>query len=84
AGDTNWLAKERGLKRVGFGLQGAKLLGSPQSLALKQVGDDQGAITWRSGDVKFGGISLNWNQQKVDPGFTRFGDIREADRDQLA
>ncbi|MFX8871931.1 hypothetical protein ABTM94_19680, partial [Acinetobacter baumannii] len=36
------------------------------------------------GDVKFGGISLNWNQQKVDPGFTRFGDIREADRDQLA
>jgi hypothetical protein len=84
AGDTNWLAKERGLKRVGFGVQGARMFGAPQSLGLKQVGDDQGAITWRSGDVKFAGLSLNWNQQKVDPGFTRFGDIREADRDQLA
>lgn len=84
AGDPNWLAKERGLKRVGFGIKGAQMFGGPQSFGLRQVGDDQGAITWRSGEVKVAGIALNWNQQKVDPGFTRFGDIREADRDQLA
>lgn len=84
AGDTNWLGKERGLKRVGLGIQGAQMFGGAQSFGLKQVGDDQGAITWRSGALNVAGVALNWNQQKIDPGFTRFGDIRESDRDQLA
>lgn len=78
------LSRERGLKRTAFSLSDANLFGLRQSLGVRQVGDDRGGITWRNAEAKIGGIGLSWAQQSVDPGFLRFGDLRDQDRDLLA
>jgi hypothetical protein len=78
------LSNERGLKRTSLSASG---IGGP-SLALgaafRQVGDDQGAVTWREYSGRLLGAHVKYEATKVDPGFTRFQSIAEADRDQLA
>lgn len=78
------MANEKGLKRSSFGIQG--LGGSALGLTagLKQVGDDQGSITWRNYSGKLLGTEVKYEAFQVDPGFQRFGSIAEADKNQLA
>lgn len=78
------LANEKGLKRSSFGVEG---LGGPAlglTAGLRQVGDDQGSITWRNYAGKLFGTEVKYEAFKVDEGFSRFGNIAEADRGQLA
>lgn len=76
-------AGEKGLKRTGFGLTGAKWGQMSFGGAHNSVGDSNGSITWRSAEASLAGVSLNWNSLVVDPGFNKFNGLREADRAQL-
>lgn len=77
------LTGEKGLKRAGIGLTGAKWgnlnFGGSQST----VGDGNGSISWRTAEANIAGVSLNWNSLVVDPGFTKFSGLREEDRQAL-
>lgn len=74
---------EKGLKRSGFNLQGAKVGAMGFGGGLQSVGDEAGAITWRSAQANFAGVSMAWDSTVVDPGFSKFGGLREQDRGQL-
>lgn len=76
-------AGEKGLKRTGFNLTGAKWGQMSFGGGLNTVGDANGSITWRSAEANIAGISMNWNSLVVDPGFNKFSGLREADRAQL-
>ncbi len=78
------LAKEKGLKRTSLSMTNVKVGGFAIDQGLRKIGDDSGSVTWRDGKVSLGGLTTHWSSQYVDPGFTRFGDLREKDRDQLA
>jgi hypothetical protein len=77
------LQKERGLKRLGFGFNNVNLGSLGFSSSFKSVQDGDAGVEWRSYGIKTGGLSLNWNSQKVDPDFKRFKDIAEVNRAQL-
>ncbi len=83
-GQVQAMGRERGLKRTSLR---AENLGGP-SLAfgagLQTVGDDTGSVTWRDYSAKVAGTELRWSSRSVDPGFTRFAQLREDDREQLA
>jgi hypothetical protein len=83
--DRAQLQKERGLERQNFGL-GYKGGGTDSNfdyLSVRGSEDEQGF--WRSNfAVKNSWLTASWARQSVDEGFTRFGDLREADRGQLA
>jgi len=78
------LQKEKGLKRTSYSLQniGGKSLNLSSSY--KQIQDQGASLEWRSYGVEAGPVKLNYSSQRVDPQFSRFQDIAEADRDQLA
>ncbi|RYG30272.1 hypothetical protein EON81_25235, partial [bacterium] len=78
------LQKERGLVREGMGLKDAKLLGGALSYSQRNVTDEKGGIDWREYGYRSGGFKLSAFTRKVDTTFTRFKDLAEADRDQLA
>lgn len=78
------LGKERGLKRYGFGLQDVGGKGLKLSNSYRTVKDGKNTIEWRSLGFDTGTLSLNWKQQRVGKDFTRFNDLAEADRGQLA
>ncbi|MCW5935844.1 MAG: hypothetical protein KIT11_00865 [Fimbriimonadaceae bacterium] len=83
AAEIQQMAAEKGLKRTNFQASG---LGGPAlglGFGQKSVGDDDGAITWRSYQARLGGIEMDWRNQKVDPGFNRFNDLGEEDKKQL-
>lgn len=82
--DVARLMKERGLKRQGVSFSGLKFGDSTVGLSMKSVGQDGQGIDWRNLSYQQGGLSMSMNSQKVGSGFTRFGDLAEADRDQLA
>ncbi|MGE0000447.1 MAG: hypothetical protein AB7F50_01295 [Fimbriimonadaceae bacterium] len=78
------MSNEKGLKRSSFGIQG---VGGPSlglTAGLKQVGDDQGSITWRNYAGKLLGTDIKYEAFKVDEGFNRFASISETDREQLS
>ena len=75
--------KERGMKRTGVSLQDLGIGGMKFSSAFRTVGDANGSINWRSYGFKSGGLGFVWDAQKVDSAFTRFNDLREADRQVL-
>ncbi len=77
------LTKEKGLKRMGFALDGAKVGSLSLTDGFHTVGDSSGNISWRNFGLKQGGLSLDWQSRDVDKTFTRFADIAEADRAQL-
>ncbi|MCU0316437.1 MAG: hypothetical protein MUC92_07575 [Fimbriimonadaceae bacterium] len=80
----NWMARERGLKRSGFNLNQANFGGLKVSAGQRSVGDAAGEIEWENYGVAFGGFNFNLQSFSVDQKFSRFNDIREEDRGQLA
>ncbi|MFM9873356.1 MAG: hypothetical protein ACKVQS_07820 [Fimbriimonadaceae bacterium] len=83
--DRAQLRKERGLERQDFGL-GYKAGGTDSKfdyLSVRGSEDEQGL--WKSNfALKNSWLTASWMRQSVDEGFTRFGDLREGDRGQLA
>ncbi|MBL8069239.1 MAG: hypothetical protein JNM28_12385 [Armatimonadetes bacterium] len=74
---------EKGLKRTGFSLTGAKVGGMGFGGGVQSVGDSNGSINWRSASATLAGVSLNWDSTVVDPSFNKFSGLREQDRQQL-
>lgn len=81
--DANMLAKEKGLTRLGFGMENLKVGSISFGTNFKSVADGRAGIDWRSMNFASGGLKVAWNSQRVDSDFKRFGDIAEADRAQL-
>lgn len=81
--DVTRLMKERGLKRQGMNMTGMKFGQSTIGASFRQVGDERGGIDWSTYGFQQGGLKMAMNSQRVDAKFTRFGDLSEADRDQL-
>ncbi len=78
------LAKEKGLKRIGLGFQNMSFGSLSLDQSYRTVSDGGESITWNKFGLKQNGLSLNYSTQHVDSGFTRFNDLSEADRAQLA
>lgn len=76
--------KERGLKRFGMGLSQVGLGDLKLSSSFKTVGEGSESIDWRSLNVAAGAFSAEYSSQRVGSGFTRFKDLAEEDRGQLA
>ena len=77
-------AAERGLKRSNFQLRNLQMGQLGVGAGFRTVGDEQGSIDWRDLSLNFAGVSVNFTTQVVDQGFSRFNDIAEQDRQQLA
>ncbi|MBS1721872.1 MAG: hypothetical protein JSS66_02575 [Armatimonadetes bacterium] len=77
-------SNEKGLKRTDFSAENIGGKGLALGAGVHSVGDDSGAVSWRNYAANLGGFQFNWNDRKIDPGFTRFKDIAEGDRNQLA
>lgn len=84
AGVVNQLAKEKGLKRMGFSFKDVNVGSMSLSQSFKSVKDGSNSIDWTTFGVKQGGFAFSFDSQHVDRGFNRFKDIAEADRAQLA
>lgn len=78
------MAKEKGLKRLGFGMSGIQVGSLELSQSFKSVTDGQNQLDWKSFGLKQGGFDFNYKSQYVSKGFRRFNDLSEADRAQLA
>lgn len=78
------LSKERGLTRTSLAMRDVGIGGGSKiSNGFRTVEDDGGSIEWKNLGIQSGGLSLAWDQQKVDQAFKRFKDLGEADREQL-
>lgn len=77
-------ANEKGLKRTDLRAEGLGGKGLGLNAGVKEVGDDQGTITWRNYAAKVFGFGFNYVSTRVDPNFSRFQNIAEDDRQQLA
>lgn len=77
------LGKERGLKRIGFQMQDVGGPGLKFSNGFRTVQDGDKSIEWRSLGMQAGGLKLGWQSHRVEREFKRFGDLAEADREQL-
>ena len=77
------LEKEKGITRMGFGLNG----GSPKSLqfnnSFRTIDDGTGKITFHNYGVKSSGIEAYYSARDIDAGFSRFKDLAEGERDQF-
>lgn len=78
------LAKEKGLKRMGFSFDGVQVGGLNLSNSFKSIKDGANELDWRSFGLTQGGLSLSYTAQHISKGFTRFNDLGEADKAQLA
>src|SRR5581483_7802511 len=78
------LQKEKGLQRYGMGISA----GSDKTVSigntLKVLQDGDARIEWANYGLKTHGFEAFYQSRGIDKGFTRFADIAEADRDQLA
>lgn len=82
--DKQQLMKEKGLSRDVFGLA-APILGGKLNYNNLTVGTDDGeGIVRQTLGVDTKSFKANFIDQRVDDGFTRFNDLREADKGQLA
>lgn len=78
------LQREQGLQRTSFGIRDVKLGDAKFSQGMRQVRDGDNGITWRNLGFSLAGFSVGMESQRIDKGFTRFKDIAEGDREQLA
>lgn len=77
------LAKEKGLQRMGFALDGLKLGSMSLTDGMRTIGEGDNKISWKNFGLSEGGFSMNWQSRSVSQGFTRFADLSETDKDQL-
>ena len=75
--------RERGLTRQGLGIADLKLAGMKFSANPSSVKDGSSALNWQNYGLIQKGFNFNVQNQRVETGFNRFNDIREADRAQL-
>ncbi|MBS1706488.1 MAG: hypothetical protein JST40_11480 [Armatimonadetes bacterium] len=77
------IAKEKGMRRTGFGLQ---QLGSKSfnfSSGYSAIKDKGSSIEWRTLGLTAGLLTGTWDSTRVSRTFSRFGDLANGDRDQL-
>jgi hypothetical protein len=77
------LQKEKGLKRMGFGLTDFGFGGLKLTDDYRNVTDGHAGVSWRDLGAKFGALNASWGEQRVDKTFSRFGDLAEANRTDL-
>ncbi|MBL8065923.1 MAG: hypothetical protein JNM34_08695, partial [Chthonomonadaceae bacterium] len=77
-------SSERGLKRTEFQAQNIGGKGLALGAGLKSIGDETGSIVWRNSTVNLFGAHIDFSVFKVDPGFSKFNNIAETDRQQLS
>lgn len=77
------LEKEKGITRLGFGLNG----GNPKSVAFSNnflsIDDGRGSIEFQNYGISTSNLDIYYNARKIDPAFNRFTDIAEENRAQL-
>ncbi len=78
------MQKERGLQRFGFALKDFGVGLGSISQSYRQVGSDEGKISWTSYGFQSSNFALGYESRRVDPKFRRFQDLAEQDRQQLA
>ncbi|MCX7798887.1 MAG: hypothetical protein N2109_00920 [Fimbriimonadales bacterium] len=78
------LQKERGLTRIGFSFKDIGFGTGAVSQSFRQVGNDDGKLTWTSYGFQSKDLSLGYESRRIDPKFRRFQDLAEQDRQQLA
>lgn len=82
--DAQQLMKEKGLKREAFGMAGNITGGKLAFDGFAVTTDDGSGIYRNSSKVELPWLKVNMLDQRVDREFTRFNDLRENDRGQLA
>lgn len=81
----NQLEKEKGIQRMSItGEVPSAVPGQGLNFAMSQIGDKNGDILSRSLGYKSNSLAFSYRATDVSKGFSRFKDIREADRGQLA
>ncbi|MCH8275797.1 MAG: hypothetical protein IH851_13525, partial [Armatimonadetes bacterium] len=83
AGGAKQLEKEKGIKRMGFGLSGEIAGGLSLSNSFRSIADGSGRIEYHDYSVNSGAVDAYYNARTIDTGFSRFKDIAEEDRKQL-
>lgn len=78
------LMKERGLSRVGYGLQQVGSKSANLSANYDAVRDGKESIESRGYGAQLGGLKLNWSSEHTTGGFKRFNDLSNVNRGQLA
>jgi hypothetical protein len=78
-----WLEKERGLRRMSFGL-GYAAAGMNLQTDISRVADGKGEIRQEQYNLQSKQVELHYSQTKVDQQFQRFNDLREDQRGQWA
>jgi hypothetical protein len=81
---ANQMAKEKGLKRLGFSMDNVQLGGLGFSNSYRTVGNEKGGIKWSDFGINAGSLTLNYKSQQVGERFDRFNDLAETNREQLA
>jgi hypothetical protein len=77
------LEKEKGLTRMGFGLNGGSPKGVSFTNSFRSIDDKGAQIQFHDYAIKTSLLDLHYSARTIDPRFSRFGDIAEADRAQL-
>ncbi len=80
---VNQWQKEKGINRLGYSL-GYGTGSTDFSSLFSRITDGQGSIERRGFDFKAGAASFSWSSRWVDPQFTRFKDLNDADAQQWA
>ena len=80
----NQLEKEKGLKRQNIGISLAMSGGALLSLSQDSIKDKLGSIASQSFGYTGSAFKFNMSSREVDKKFSRFKDIKEEDRNQIA
>lgn len=88
-GERDQWAKEKGMKRSSYQLslapgKGAAKDAAWNGLAWGKVGDESGALSYRSLNFAGANFGLTASQSKIDEGFKRLGSLSAADIDDVA
>ena len=83
-GKIGMLAKERGLKRLGYSVEDLGSKGLSLSHNTRRVDDRGAGIEWRNFGLRGSGVDVQFSRQYASKEFTRFNDLSEGDRGQLA
>ena len=78
-----WLEKERGMRRVSYGL-GYVVGGMNLQTDISRIADGKGEIRQAQYSVQTRQMELRYSERKIDPLFQRFNDLREDQRAQWA
>lgn len=82
--DVQALSKERGMKRYGLGMTDIGNKHTKLNFGMNSVEDGKNSINWKSVGFNSGGFNLGWDQENVGEKFTRFNDLANGDKAQLA